>query len=122
MGLVCISVATVVLSPLSANAASPASDNASDPAYASSWATASNGGNGWGGAWQLIPPFNAPGWGFYVGSSTNNAGGAPANDGDIDSSGSKAWGIYANNGSEAFATRPFNGQMLPGQKFEIDMD
>ena len=122
-GLLCIVVSTAVLYSLSANAVSPASDNASDPAYASGWTSGSSGGTGWGGAWQMDPPFNGPpNWGFYIGSSTNNDGGDPGNDGDIDSSGSKAWGIYAHAYAFPSAVRPFIGPMVPGQRFTIDMD
>ena len=113
---------TALLCSLSAYASGPASDNASNPAYTNGWANGSNGGSGWGGAWQLSPPFNTSSWGYYVGTSTNNDGGDPGNDGDIDSSGSKAWGIYAHGGAFPSATRPFNGSMFPGQLFTIDMD
>jgi hypothetical protein len=122
MGFVCISVGTVVLSSLSASASGPATDSASDPAYTNGWTTGSNGGIGWGGAWQLDPPFNTANWGFFIGSSTNNDGGDPDHDGDIDSSGSKAWGIYAHGGAFPSAVRPFNGPMVPGQRFIIDID
>ena len=121
-GLLCISGAIALLCTFSASAASPATDNASDPAYANGWTSGSSGGSGCGGGWQLSQPFNTPNEGFIIGTSTSNDGGDPGQDGDIDSSGSKAWGIYAHSGNLASAVRPFNGLMVPGQRFTIDMD
>lgn len=94
----------------------PASDNASDSAYGSGWANGSNGGNGYFGNWQLSSGSNS---GFFIGDSTGNAGGHA---GGINTSGAKAWGIYANSGDLATAVRPFAGAMLSNETFYISMN
>jgi len=118
----CLCLAAWLLAPATGRGATPAFDSASDPAYTNGWANGSNGGYGWGGPWQLDPPTNSNIAGFFIGSSTNNDGGDPGDDGDIDSAGSKAWGVYANSDNIAAAVRPFNGLMLAGQLFVIEMD
>lgn len=96
-------------------AAGLASDNAADSAYNDGWQTGDNGGTGWGGAWNLFD--QGGNGGYFVGTSQNNG----FNDGNIDSDG-KAWGLWANGGASAQATRPFNGSLSIGQTFVIDMD
>ena len=120
--MICIFGAMALLCALPANAANLATDNASDPVYTNGWTTSSSGGSGWGGGWQLTPASNTTAQGFFIGSSTSNGGGDPGNDGDIDTTGSKAWGIYANSGNTASATRSFSGSISVGQLFTIDMD
>lgn len=94
-----------------------ASDNASNPAYSGGWANGSDGGSGWGGDWQLTASGGSAG--FFIGDSTGNAGG---HSGGINTSGNKAWGMYANSGDLASAVRPFPGAMLSNQTFNIAMD
>lgn len=105
-----------------------ASDTASDSAYdydlPSPWITGDNGGFGMG-AWTLqTTSFNPPENGHFVGSSTGNNGtdGDTNGDGDIDTPGSRAWGLYANSGQTAEAIRDFDQPFTPGSVFEIWMD
>ncbi len=81
-------------------------------------------GAGWGGGgWQLSASgvVGSSSNGFFVNTSTTNAGGDSNGDGDIDTAG-QAWGIYANGGNEAAAVRPLNGALAVGDTFRIDMD
>jgi hypothetical protein len=114
--LIILAGATSVVS--SAHAAAPASDNASDPAYTGGNFDGVNGGFGFG-AWQLNQAVSTSSSGWFVGSSTNNAGGSS---GGIDSTGAKSWGGYGNNGASALAVRPFTGDLDVGQTFAIDID
>lgn len=121
----------VALISASAQAANLAADNASDPAYSSGWLDGSNGGYGFG-AWQLIPSTPGPLSGHFIGSSTGNGdgldnglSGGVANDNDIDTGTMipVSWGMYANNGRNAVAYRPFTGGPLSvGQTFSVDFD
>jgi hypothetical protein len=101
---------------------SQAADDASDAAYgcALCWTNGSNGGIGFS-AWKLTGTDVLGGGsnGFFIGSSTNNAGGSlPGID-----VGGKSWGIYANNGNKTAAYRTFaNGPLLVGQSLLINMD
>ncbi len=76
---------------------------------------------GWGAGWQLDTSGAGAG-GFFIGSSAGNGGGDPDNDGDINSPGGKAWGLYANGGNLTEAVRAFNGAIQVNQTFHIDMD
>jgi hypothetical protein len=90
-----------------------ATDNAGN--Y-SSWNNSDNQGSGFG-AWSLSGSANS---GFFIGNSADNAGGSSGN---INSSGNKAWGLYANSSATASAIRPFTGGSLAaGQQFLIQMD
>ena len=71
------------------------------------------------GSWNFFT--NASNGGFFTSSSTGNGDGDSNGDGDIDTTG-KAWGIYANSGDFASATRDFDTPMVPGDTFKIDMD
>ncbi len=97
-----------------------AADNASDPVYSGLGnINGLNGGNGYT-AWTASPVTNSSQSGWFVGSSTNNAGG---HTGGIDSAGGKSWGGFANNGAVASATRLLaSGPMAVGQTFSMDMD
>lgn len=103
-------------------AAAPASDNASEGAYSAGWANGSNGGSGWGGGWTLSPITNLSQRGFFVGNSAGNDGGDPGGNGDINTTGSKAWGIYANSGQTADVIRQFYGALHIGDTFTVDFD
>ena len=100
-------------------AALVASDNAGS--Y-TSWTNGSTGGSGFG-TWSLSATSSNAG--FFLGSSTVNDNGnaLPVGDtGDIDTS-SQAWGMYANSGSVATATRSFTGSALAvGQSFSLAFD
>ena len=109
----CVAVSVMAVSVV--HAALPASDQASDAAYNSGWTNQSAGGTGWSGGWSLNT--SGASAGHFIGSSQNNG----SNDGNIDSSG-EAWGLWANSGNSASATRSFNGLLTSGQSFSIDMD
>jgi hypothetical protein len=98
-----------------ATAAGPASDNAAKAAYNDGWQTGDNGGTDWGGGWTLFE--TGGNGGYFVGTSQNNGFG----DGNIDT-GNSTWGIWANGGAAAQATRPFDGTLSIGQSFVIDLD
>ncbi len=93
-------------------AASNASDNAGN--YGGNWTGGQ--GTGWGGDWVFQDgPTNS---GHFIGDSTTNAGGSLG----INSTGDGAWGLFANTGDTANATRPFNGDLSIGQTFSIQID
>jgi hypothetical protein len=106
----------------SAEAANMALDVASNAPYDDGWQSGDNGGSGFG-PWTLATNNNNPSTGgFFIGSSTGNGNGDGNGDGDIDTAG-EAFGLYANSGDEALATRSFTGGPLgPGQTFSIDFD
>lgn len=116
---------SALLNSQSLFAAAVASDNASNSAYNSGWSNSSNGGSGFG-AWQLGDTYSNPSnGGFFIGSSQGNG----SNDGNIDTSGSKSWGLYANSGDVTNAVRTFtsggsNGQSIlgSGEKFSLSLD
>ncbi len=102
-----------------AQAATPAYDDASQSAYADGWQAGDNGGTGWGGSWNLntAPPPDGDKAGFIVGTSQNNGFG----NGNIDTE-NLAWGMYANSGYYAQASRSFNGNLSIGQSVILSMD
>lgn len=110
---------TMMIASVSALAAGPAFDNAAEEAYSDGWQSGDAGGSGWGGAWSLntspLPDGNRAG--HIVGSSQGNGNA----DGNIDTSG-VSWGLYANGGYIATATRPFSGTLGIGQSVILDMD
>ncbi len=80
---------------------------------------------GWGSPWSFSPASNNGNTGFFTGSSTNNGASQPTdpgNDGDIDSSGHIAFGLYANQNNTAIAVRSLNPSLAVGQTLKIDMD
>ncbi len=95
------------------------SDNAADAAYSGGWASGSNGGTGFG-PWTLTGTgvLGSNTNGYFIGSSTNNAGKAAPG---IDVSG-KSWGIWANSGNFTAAYRAFNSSLVVGQSLLISMD
>jgi hypothetical protein len=104
-----------------ARASSPASDNACSSAYSGGGNyNGLNGGAGFG-PWQVIPSGNGGNSGAFIGNSgANGGGGGP---GINCSPGTKAWGLYANNGAQATALRPFtSGNLLVGQSVTLEMD
>lgn len=117
-------LATLAIAGISqtTHAALVASDNAGNSVYSSGWSNSSNGGSGFG-AWNLTTTGSSAG--FFTGSSTQNDNGNPLPAGDssdIDSN-KTAWGLYANSGSVATATRDFTGGALAvGQSFSLAFD
>lgn len=105
----------------SVRASSLASDNASDPVYSGGGNyNGLNGGTGFG-AWSVTPTVNTGTQGEFIGSSTNNFGSGTS--GDIDSAGSKAFGMYDNTNAVSDAIRPFTGGPLTlGQTFMVSLD
>jgi subtilisin-like proprotein convertase family protein len=99
--------------------ASGGTDNASGTAYDDGWQNGDSSGSGFG-PWQLNPATSGSTAGFFIGSSTNN--GTPGGPG-IDSTGGKAWGVYANSSAMAEAVRNFaGGGLLTGDTFSLDLD
>ena len=94
-----------------------ANDNAADPAYNGGWTTGTNGGTGFK-PWILSQTNNNNG-GFFIGDS--NLNGSTAGPG-INSSGKTAFGLYANSGVQATATRPLTGSLAVGQTISLDFD
>ena len=122
-------LATVAIAGIgqTTRAALVASDNAGNSTYSSGWSNGSNSLNSGFGSWSLTA--TGPNAGFFIGSSTDNDNGnlLPAGDAaDIntpDNSTGNAWGMYANSGSLATATRDFTGGDLGvGQSFSLAFD
>jgi uncharacterized repeat protein (TIGR01451 family) len=100
-------------------ASAPASDTASNAVYNTGWTNLSNGGSGWAAGWQLVRSTNdAALAGFVATNSAINAGGGS---GDINTGG-RSWGVYAASGQTAFGIRQFNGDLIIGQTFSVDID
>jgi hypothetical protein len=78
-------------------------------------------GTGWGSPWSFSPVANTGTAGFYIGTSTNAGAGVDAGPG-IDSTNHSAFGLYANSGNTAAASRTLNPQLSAGQTFEIDVN
>ena len=116
------------LVPIGAFAAAPAADSAGTPGYPAAWATGGNPGLGFA-PWLIVPVPGAGVAGTFYGSSTTNADGADdgavggvAADGDINSPGAGAWGLFAGGGGLVDAYRPFTGPMVAGETIRLDMD
>lgn len=106
----------------SLQAANTGFDNASNSPYepGNTWTTGQNGGSGFG-AWILNGPgdANPSHGGFFMGSSSGNAGGVSGN---IDTAG-VSWGMFANSGQLVEAFRPLTGgSLLVGQKITLSID
>ncbi len=115
-----LAAVAALLGAASCQAGVIASDAASN--Y-TSWTNGSTGGTGYS-AWTLTGSSSS---GFFIGSSTVNDNGnaLPAGDtSDIDTgTPSKSWGLYANNGASATASRTFSaGAMQVGDSFSIAFD
>jgi hypothetical protein len=126
-----VAATLAILLAQAAGAASVASDNEGDTAYASGWTPGSSGGSGWGSGWtfrdqtNLVLTATDGTHGWFVANSTNNnnTAGDSNGDGDINSSNNKAWGLYSNAaGKDIYATRSFGGSLSIGQTFKFDMD
>jgi endoglucanase len=97
-----------------------ASDNASDPAYTGGNFNGANGGTGFN-PWVVSPAPNTGNAQWFIASSSTNGYNPPT--GNIDSTGSKSWGSFANNAGTGTAVRVFAaGALVPGQVFSVDMD
>jgi hypothetical protein len=128
LGTMLLSLAVV------AQAANTAFDNAANPAYnpddadngndgdpannTNGWVSGDNGGTGFS-AWTFLDGVNSTQAGFFMGSSSANAGGSSGN---IDTAG-RSWGMFANSGALADAIRPLTGgSLLVGQKITLSID
>lgn len=85
-----------------------ATDTASNSAYSGGWAAGSNGGSGYG-AWASN-------------SSATNAGTFVSSAPEIDTSGSKSLGLFANSGSIADFSRAITGNLQIGHTLAFDID
>jgi len=94
-------------------------DEANDPVYLQTgWANGDNGGFGFGD-WDLELLGVSGTAGFFIGDSSLNGDGMS---GDINSTGGGAFGLFAEGGKLAMATRNLPGEMQVEEKFFIDMD
>jgi hypothetical protein len=89
-----------------AQAARVAADNAGNSTYASSWATGSNDGSGFG-AWTIRNQNNLTGNTSFYGSFTGDSGTNGSNNGAGINTGGRAWAMYANTVNTENAIRPF---------------
>jgi hypothetical protein len=115
-----LGILSLSLISFSANAANLADDNAANSPYDDGWQTLDNGGTGFG-AWTLNGPGDANGahGGFFMGSSSGNAGGSSGN---IDTAG-RSWGMFANTSQTVSAIRPLTGgSLLVGQMITLKID
>ena len=117
-----VSISVVSFSILAVYASNIATDEADNSPYTTgpSWSSGQNGGSGFG-AWTLDGPGDNNGahGGFFIGDSSNNAGGSSGN---INTSG-VSWGMYANNSQVVDAIRPFTGGSLNiGQELDFKID
>jgi hypothetical protein len=86
-----------------------AQDDATEAVYNPHWETSDNGGSGWGGGWTLT-------------TSGGNAGHFWANGSGEYNSGTEAWGMFANSGDEATASRSFASALTSGQVFSLTFE
>jgi len=94
-------------------------DDAGDPLYSQSgWANGDNGGFGFG-PWDLELLGVSGMAGFYLGDSSLNGDGMS---GDINTGEGVAFGLFAEGGKLAMATRNLPGVLRVEEKFFIDMD
>ena len=101
----CAALCVLALTHPASHAATIASDNASNAAYAGpAWPNASNGGTGFG-AWSFA---TTGGGGRYLGGT---------------GLGNPTFGLFAGGegGNNSSATRPFTGALTAGQTFSIDL-
>jgi len=106
--------------------ASLATDNAGASAYNSGW-NATNAGTSttstgaWGAGWTFA---NAGTAGSFVASSNNNDNNESGwqNINSNPSGNNRAWGLFANSGGRAEATRQLNGTLSVGQSISFSMD
>ncbi len=97
------------------------SDASTGTDYDDGWQTGDTDGSGFG-PWTLVGGNDANS-GLFIGNSTLNGSGTdPNNDGDINTTGDRAWGLYANNGFSATATRSFTAAMRTFSSLAISMD
>ncbi len=95
----------------SARGAAPASDDAGQSLYDAGWVSGHNGGTGLE-AWQL----SSVDGGYFVASSTGNAGGSEGID-----TGGRAWGLWSTNGVTE-AVRGFSSPLTTGEVVSLAFD
>lgn len=98
---------TGVNSAVNPNAASR--DSATNSTYEAGWADGQDGGQGWGGGWQLVGGASAGH--FRAGSGVSNL-----------AIGARAWGLWANNGGLCTAVRPLAGQLNVGDVLRVKFE
>jgi hypothetical protein len=99
-------------------ASADAFDDAADVAYVDGWQDGDDGGAGFE-SWLFT---EGPGCGYATGTSTLNGDGDSDGNDDIDSSAS-SWSAWSEGaGNVAQATRPFIGNLDPGQVVAADVD
>lgn len=91
--------------------------DAGSATYNSGWTNGLNDNATGYGAWQLSGGSNA---GFFIASSNNNDAGTPGLP-NINTVG-RSWGMFANSGQTASATRPFATAMAIGHSISYSMD
>lgn len=100
----------------------PGTDNASTNSYSGGWTNGANGGTAFQ-PWTLNPTSGDSVHGHFIGNSAGNGSGNSGGEEDINTTGSKAFGMYANSGNLAEAARQFkNGGLIVGQKFKLRFD
>lgn len=85
-----------------------ARDSATNTTYDSGWSNSSNGGQGWGGGWELSASENA---GHYISMNYSNQATLP-----------RAWAMWANSDGLAEAVRPFADYLHPGDVFSFTFE
>lgn len=73
-----------------------------------SWAAGQDGGTGWGGGWQMEKDGSA---GFFLATSNSGVSNLRISD--------QAWGLWANNGGFAAATRSLAGPLSVGDVLQV---
>ena len=95
-----------------------ASDDASQSAYSDGWTAGDNGGTGFG-EWSFTYGGGGP-KGALIGNSSANGDGSSGN---INTTGNKSFGLYADPYNEIHATRSFTyGTLAAGQEFLVNLD
>ena len=114
LGGIPLGVGTNVITVIGTNAAATlvtnAMDNGGSGVYGDGWASADNGGTGFG-AWTLYSESGDP----------NQNGQFMANAASVDI-GVPAWGLYANSGNMAEAKRILTTPLTAGQTFRVAFD
>ncbi len=111
-------ISAVFLTGQSAAYATQAHDDAAEAPYGDGWQSGDNGGSGFF-PWTLNATDNA---GHFIASSTGNGFGDTNGDGDIDTAGATAWGMFANSGGSAEAFRGFDQPLVRNRRFSVSMD
>ncbi len=113
--------AGVIIAPASCSDLTCENSDATGTAYDDGWQSGDNDGSGFG-PWALSTSSGEPARnGFFIGNSIYNGDGDGNSDGDINTN-DLTWGLYANQGNTATATRPFAQVMTEGSCLSFKMD